>query len=647
MVLFPVIREVAVMRYSDIQFVRFCILFSGVAAYVGPNVPVVFGQQSPTETDLPGHTRGILDLAFSPNGRILGSASRDASAKLWNWKAGETLAEFRQHRGQSSIYAVAFVPGRQLLVEASTESTLRLWDLSGKKKPTVLDTQMRGGVTCITVSADGSLLAAAGWSKTVQVWDIDKRQIKAQFDIPLEGDFIRSLALPANGESLAMTTRAGQAMLWNIKTREQRMTRKGLLAAFSLDSSKLALLDGRSGTVSIWDVAAKPVGRKLRFPAADDVDLLAFTAEDVLFVHANDELRIWSADGHLKKTISVGESARSVSHDGKFLLTTTRPDQKTPNEVHMWSTETGKRVDEFSCQFDENVFALAFSLDSKRFAVAGHETLSDEGHTIRAWDTATKVELDTIKPPAVPMDVKAIAFSEDGKLVATGGADMCVRIANASDGRELHTLRGHHSDISCVAFSPVDRTVIASCGYDKTIRLWDSRTERCIKTLSGHNGVVRSVAFSPKGRRIASSGGSGPVGGPIKIWDATSGRCLKTFGGRDERTPWSVCFSPDGTMLVTAGRQIVVWDATTYKKLRVLDEPDDEGFDVAFSKDGDLVASGGKGGKITVWNVGNWTVRKVVDTVRTPVRCLAFSKRGTRNVLAAPSRDGGIKVWEF
>ena len=88
--------------------------------------------------------------------------------------------------------------------------------------------------------------------------------------------------------------------------------------------------------------------------------------------------------------------------------------------------------------------------------------------------------------------------------------------------------------------------------------------------------------FSPDGKLIAASGGDRSGGGPVKIWDVRSGRCLKTLGGSNDRTVWSVCFSPDGTKLATAGHQIIVWDAGTHEKLSVLDEPGDEGRDVAF-----------------------------------------------------------------
>ena len=144
------------------------------------------------------------------------------------------------------------------------------------------------------------------------------------------------------------------------------------------------------------------------------------------------------------------------------------------------------------------ILDLAFSPDGKILGSASRDT------TAKLWDWRAATTLTELRQhlvqSSIPKDVKAIAFSDDGTLVATGGADMCVRIASVSDGRELHTLRGHQRHVSSVVFSPVDRTLVASCGYDRTVRLWDCRTEKCTLVLSELNGVVRSVAFSPDGK---------------------------------------------------------------------------------------------------------------------------------------------------
>jgi WD40 repeat protein len=379
--------------------------------------------------------------------------------------------------------------------------------------------------------------------------------------------------------------------------------------------------------------------QNITFPATGDVDLLAYSSGRNLLLHANKELRVWNAKGHLEKAVPTGDEGGAISHNGRWLASINRPKQDQPAVVRLWDIASGKLVDMFPEQFNETVFSIAFSSDDSRLAVAGHESLSDAGHTVKIRNVATWRGLTTITPPNISQDVKAVAFSPDGKFLASGGADMCVRIANVLNGEELLTLRGHRSDVSCVAFSPDGRTV-ASCSYDQTIRLWDSESGKCTATFDKHKGVVRSVAFSPDGRILASSGST------VKLWHVRSGRCLTTLTEL-EGPIRSVCFSPDGKKIATSGKEIIVWDACTHAKLEKLKGDGEFCFTVAFSMDGGLMAAGGTGGKIKLWNVATWTLKRTLDTNRDRVISLAFTRNGQRDVLAAPGQDGSIKVWEF
>jgi len=107
-----------------------------------------------------------------------------------------------------------------------------------------------------------------------------------------------------------------------------------------------------------------------------------------------------------------------------------------------------------------------------------------------------------------------VAFSPDGKLLASGSDDRTVKLWDAQNGQEVHTLRGHLHEIKSVAFSP-DGKRLASGSYDKTVKLWDTQNGQEVYTLSGHPFGVICVTFSPDGKRLASSGGS-----IVKIWDS-------------------------------------------------------------------------------------------------------------------------------
>ncbi|KFY17840.1 hypothetical protein V492_00349, partial [Pseudogymnoascus sp. VKM F-4246] len=137
-------------------------------------------------------------------------------------------------------------------------------------------------------------------------------------------------------------------------------------------------------------------------------------------------------------------------------------------------------------------------------------------------------------------EVTSVAFSPDGKRVASGSYDETVRLWDAATGAALQTLEGHSSAVSSVAFSP-DGKRVASGSVDTTVRLWDAATGAALQTLEGHSSAVSSVAFSPDGKRVAS----GSVDTTVRLWDAATGAALQTLEGHSASLT-SVAFSPDG-----------------------------------------------------------------------------------------------------
>jgi WD40 repeat protein len=99
--------------------------------------------------------------------------------------------------------------------------------------------------------------------------------------------------------------------------------------------------------------------------------------------------------------------------------------------------------------------------------------------------------------------VLAVAFSPDGKTVASGSEDKTARLWDAATGNERQKLEGHDNYVSAVAFSP-DSKMVASGSWDKTVRLWDAATGEERQKLEGHDSYIRAVAFSPDGKTVAS-----------------------------------------------------------------------------------------------------------------------------------------------
>ena len=117
--------------------------------------------------------------------------------------------------------------------------------------------------------------------------------------------------------------------------------------------------------------------------------------------------------------------------------------------------------------------------------------------------------------------VYSVAFSSDGKVLASGSSDYTIKLWEVQTGRKINTLSGHSYVVNSVAFTFPDGKVLASGSWDKTIKLWEVKTGRLINTLSAHSALVKSVAFSPDGKVLASSGGAHYT---IKLWEDTNGK---------------------------------------------------------------------------------------------------------------------------
>ena len=140
--------------------------------------------------------------------------------------------------------------------------------------------------------------------------------------------------------------------------------------------------------------------------------------------------------------------------------------------------------------------------------------------------------------------VDAVAFSPDGKQLASGSLDKTVRVWDVATGATLQILEGHSSVVDAVAFSP-DGKQLASGSSDKTVRVWDVATGATLQILVGHSSGVRAVAFSPDGKQLASSSSDGTV----RVWDAATGATLQIL--KVDFQIRTLSFSSDGSYIVT------------------------------------------------------------------------------------------------
>ncbi len=495
-----------------------------------------------------GRSSGDDPFAFSDDGKFLALAVRypfKIELEIWEvdslrngGRSGQPLSVL--HRGRNAAIEAArmtfLTDGHTLALVAGgpfEEAALQLWD---SKTGGLLANAPCGRlfVTGLKALMDGQTLVQTSWSQDLEVWDISELTNVAHVtSIPAHGNEISTLAQSHDGKTLVTGCKDGTIKVWAADIFQERPSSAGLLMEKGIDcfgfaeaSRRIVTLAGRN--MSFWDLetSAKLESQQVN----SDVQIGAFSPEgsQLAMVLTNGAVQIWKVALGSKAPVLERELLPPQLRTSKALLTWSVSGKflaARVGNVYVWDAATGQLIGRLA--FSEMADPLALSSDGNFLALG-----------------------------KVPKDSHAF-----GRTPRHPGAfNSAIEIWNVASGEKVSAWAAHREWINGLAFSP-DGKLLASANMDNTAKLWHLPNGKLKAELTSHTLAVWDVAFSADGRTLATRGADA-----LKLWNVETGQELMTL-------PWAsdgfALFSLDGHCLATGGNKspVKVWKTPSLKEI--------------------------------------------------------------------------------
>jgi WD40 repeat protein len=574
-----------------------------------------------------------VSVAFSPDGELLAVGDNHGEAGIWQFATGKKLYVLT---GPGWINDVHFSPDGQYLVSAHSDLALRIWDMATQQ---LWQTLTGHDFMCkqTVFSTDSHTLWSGNFDGTLKAWNVQTGQ--CWLTIVAHTKEIYTLAVHPTAAVIATGSGDMTIKLWDMQTGACLNTLAGhtdeiwglVFARSAANPDEIELISGSCDqTIKFWNLTTGEC---------------SFTLEGhrdrILCVSVNATGQILAA-GHGDGMITLWDRFTGVclmtlqGHAGSVHSLSFHPKTST-----LVSSSFDGLLKLWDVNFPESANSANFQSTSPSLVLRGHPgqcLKTSYSHTSAVW---------------------CLAFSPDGKVLASGGDDQLIHCWDSVSGKHLHRFTGHTGSVWCLNFAPNPNSenqpqagpLLTSGSNDGTLRLWDMQTGQS-RILSRVAFLQRTPIFSPDGKRVVTWG----FDDTIQFWEIATGKMVKSFPGGSCNL-FTARFSPDGQILVSNNNsggesRALAWQISTGECIHSFTGHTGAVYDIAMHPQGEKIATSGADHMVKLWSLQ--TGECLLDLVghQGQILSIAFvppvpDHPVTSQLLASGSFDHTVKLWNI
>jgi WD40 repeat protein len=600
--------------------------------------------QSPKMVIPVGHTGTVHFSSFSPDGRYVVTASYDRTAKIWETRSGNLIAELKGH--DNEVKTAVFTKDGEYIMTASWDGKVKLWKaLTGEFVRDVFEE--KGSLEFAFFSPDQkSILTAQAYTYDITIRSFDNGNILK--DYRTEEHRVQKAAFSPSGDKVICSYDDSTAGIWYPFTNKIISSTKNLgsdikTVVYSPDG-KFILAALSNGEIVLWNANLQDqqlitTGKKNLTYACFNVSakeiLAGFSDGNILRIDIASHKMINAFRGHSYSITHI-----SCSPDGSF-FSTSSSDYKTK----IWSSNNSEVVSELTGH-TSGIHNAAFSPDEKTIAFAHTD------FTCKIWNASNGTVVKVLRGHSFP--VNDVNYSPDGKLMVTASSDSTARIWNADNGELVRILRGHSSLVMCASFSPDGKHIVTG-SYNGDVKTWNVETGDLVSTLTGHTSTVNKAFFMADGKRIITCSDDFSA----KIWSFPAGKLITDINKGVYAWVNDVFVSPDMKFIALVySSKVWIWDINAnqfVQKLNITDNSIDVSESgsltsgpvdkVVISPDWHYLLAFKRNYSIDVWDVRTGKMINQLVGHKGRITNALFSKDSTHVV--SFSSDDLVKVWDL